>query len=273
MIQQHNPKRARHLLVVALHKSGTHLIAKLLQALGYNTVGDGLDNRPPSWSEQINTNFLAKFPENTAFFFHGMALDHIPLGLAERWTHNHQPPILFHYRDPRAVLVSLVNYLLRRSTGKGFSRTTYQIMLADLLQQTPAEERLARVMTCYPEYFQVNFERQQWLLHHPSVCKTHFEALVGERGGGDAQQQRNAIQRVMQHCRIDGDPNAAADQLFDPSQRTFHKGQAHAWRDVFRDQDLALFNQRFGHILDAYEYPRIDAGSRAADPRPQVVSE
>jgi hypothetical protein len=247
-------------IVVAVHKSGTNLISRLLENLGYRVTGEGIDNRRPDWSSSFDASFLRKFPARTAYFTHAMPLHDIPRSLAEEWVTEHEPRILFHYRDPRAVLASFVNYLMKRNAGRGHSAAGYQTMLSDLLAQVPSAEHIATVMAACPQYIRKGFEDNLWLLHHSAVCKTSFEDLVGPAGGGATAAQIETMDRVAEFLGQPRPERGVAARLFDRDARTFCRGQVDGWQESFRAEDLVMFERLYGAILDAYGY------SRASEP-------
>ena len=79
-----------------------------------------------------------------------------------------------------------------------------------------------------------------------------FEDLVGAKGGGSEPSQREAVRRVMQHLGLKKS-QAALDkirqQVFNPSSRTFRRGQIGAWRDEFTEAHVARFKEVAGDVL------------------------
>jgi hypothetical protein len=244
------------LIVVSLHKAGTHLILKLVEELGYHRryFDDVLTRRVRS--EPAET-FLAGLEPNAAYFLHECPIAGMPRPFLDHWRAHGDPHFIYQYRDPRAVLLSQVNYLRRSHRGGEFSNVPYHLMFSDVLQAQPTErDALSVAIDCMGDYLGGSFFDSVWMLHHPRVLPLTYERLVGSDGGGSRADQLHDIERVLQHLGIRGDPERIASRLYDPTQRTFHRGTADAWREVYTPEQLRRFEQRYGHLLDTYGYRR-----------------
>lgn len=246
--------RAPAVLVAAIHKSGTHLVQKLMEELGYTptTMEDSLLDSAEGDDAQT---FLNRLEPGAAYFFSGLTIRMVPRPLLHHWRRTGQPPILFNYRDPRAVLLSQVNYLLGKSQG-GFTETAYHLIYSDILKNQPDEAGALDVaIRTMGDYLRQSFESSQWLLFHPHACQMSYERLVGSRGGGSDAEQLRTVTRVMNHLGIrDRDPAEVAARLYDTGRRTFFRGQADAWREVYTAEQLRAFHRRYADLLDLYGY-------------------
>ena len=61
---------------------------------------------------------------------------------------------------------------------------------------------------------------------------------------------------MLRHLAIERDAQQIASRLYDASQRTFHRGTIHGWKDVYTSAQIQAFQARYGHLLDIYRYPR-----------------
>ncbi|HEX2222692.1 MAG TPA: hypothetical protein VHN15_00650 [Thermoanaerobaculia bacterium] len=248
--------RAPAVLVAAIHKSGTHLVQKLMTQLGYTptTMDEALLDSAEGDDAQT---FLGRLEPGAAYFFSGLTIRMVPPPLLRHWRASGQPPILFNYRDPRAVLLSQVNYLLGKSQG-GFTETSYHMVYSDILRAQPDEAAALDVaIRTMGDYLRQSFESSQWLLFHPRACRMSYERLVGSRGGGSDAEQLRTVAAVMDHLGIrDRDPAEVAGQLYDTGQRTFFRGQADAWREVYTPDQLRAFHRRYADLLELYGYER-----------------
>jgi hypothetical protein len=249
------------LVVVSLHKSGTHLILLLIEALGYQRryFDDALIAKvrvePPAV-------FMAGLEPNAAYFLHECPLDGFPRQFLEHWRASNDPLFVYQHRDPRAVLLSQVNYLRRSHRGREFSNTAYHVMFSDVLAAQPTEsDALSVAIDCMGDYLLKSFLGSVWMLHHPNVLSLNYERLVGAEGGGSAIEQSEEVARLLHHLGIEGNPQQIAARLYDPSQRTFHRGNANGWQQIYTREQIERFESRYGHLLDVYGYPR------AAGPR------
>jgi hypothetical protein len=169
------------------------------------------------------------------------------------WSRTGEPRIVFNYRDPRDVLLSMVNFLAGR-TGQGFGAfSDFQIFARILESKQSLDEQLTYALTDPSFPGSADFERALWLLNHPNVCKVSFEELVGPEGGGSAEAQARAVARVVGFVGADA-ADGIAERLYRRDAFSFYKGQIGAWRDVFTAEHLSLFERRFGDVLSLYGY-------------------
>jgi hypothetical protein len=173
------------------------------------------------------------------------------------WSQTGTPKIIFNYRDPRDVLLSMVNFLSDR-TGKGFSNYNDFLVFSQILKSKASlEEQLAYALTDPSFPGQRDLAHMVWLLNHPDVCKTSFEELVGPRGGGTAQGQSRALSRVFEFLGVSGtEPGDVAGGLFNPEVFSFYRGQIGGWREAFTPELRRLADSRLGDLLDLYGYER-----------------
>jgi hypothetical protein len=250
-----NPSLPR-LVVVSLHKSGTHLVLRLVEELGYRRryFDDEMTRRVRSGPAEA---FLATLEPNAAYFLHECPISGMPPQFLDHWRERNDPLFVYQYRDPRAVLLSQVNYLRRRHRSGEFSNLPYHLLFSDVVQAQPTEgDALSVAIDCMADYLCQSFLGSVWMLHHPKVLRLTYEGLVGPEGGGSRAAQLEAVERVLRHLGIDGDIEAIASRLYDPSQRTFHRGTAHGWKDVYTPEQIRRFERRYGHLLDVYGYRR-----------------
>ena len=158
-------------------------------------------------------------------------------------------------RDPRDVTLSAINFLAD-SSGKGFSAYNDIRVFSEILQaKETLEAQLTYALTDPSFPAQGDFHRMLWLLHHPRVCKTSFEELVGPAGGGSAQLQEQALKRVIDFLGItDAKPEDVAGKLFNRDSFSFYRGQIGGWREVFTRDHRRLANERFGDVMPYYGY-------------------
>jgi hypothetical protein len=243
------------LIAVSLHKAGTHLVLRLVEEIGYHRCFF-----EPADLEAVERDtaevFLEHMEPNAAYFLHECPVNGFRRTILEHWRAHGDPKFIYNYRDPRAVLLSQVNYLRQRHRRVSFSGTPYHLLFSDVLQAQPTErDALDVALQCMGDYLTESFLGSVWMLHHPQVLKLRYERLVGERGGGRADHQLEEVASVLRHLGLAGDPRAIAARLYDPSQATFHRGSSEAWREVYTPAQLQLFERRYGHLLDIYGYP------------------
>lgn len=318
------PGRAERVVVIALQKSGTHLIVELMHALGYGlhgaakmtteimprfdratrkatatlvfgrtrtaaatTVG-GLTRLSDaawetlswSWRQRLGLQLVNQYdqatvdrqcrpadlarlartrfadtPPNLCWIFHELDATRVDGAFLQEWTATGAPAVILHYRDPRDVLLSFVNYLSGR-TAKGFGGFShYRPFNKTLVDLAELDDQLSYAIAdpSFPGHH--DFARSLWLLRSPLVCKTSFEELVGPAGGGTAAAQTAAVARVMGHLGIDGSSQAVAERLFRRDSFTFFRGRIGGWRQTFGEHHRRAFRQAFADLPEQYGYP------------------
>lgn len=201
---------------------------------------------------------FADTPAGVCWFLHQLDPHRADGDFLSEWLGTGSPRIVFNYRDPRDVLLSMVAFL-SGGTGRGVGHFIDHRLYSDILRTADGlEERLYIALTdpCFPGADA--FERGLWLLRHPAVCNVAFEDLVGPRGGGSRERQSAALARIADFLDADGalgrNPTAIADALFNDRAYSFRRGRIGAWREHFTPEHEKLFEERYGAVLDAYGY-------------------
>jgi hypothetical protein len=197
---------------------------------------------------------FSDLPDGICWILHQLPLDRIDGDFVRDWLTTGEPRVILNYRDPRDILLSMVEFLSddrRRGVG-GFPE---HLAYAEILRPIASlEERLAIALTdpCFPGAR--SFEDALWLRRHPRVCAVTFEDLVGPAGGGSEQRQVDTVRRVTEFLGQDVDPRVVAEKVFNRESFTFRSGRVGRWREVFTPRHVELFEQRHGAVLDAYHY-------------------
>ena len=249
---------APHVIVVSLHKAGTHLMKRLLEEMGYDVTNPDASVTEAAEAQNPET-FLSALKPNTAYFFHALPIHTFPVNLLQYWRKTGTPPIYYNYRDPRAVLLSQVNYLLQKNCAQSFTETRYHLIFSDILQAQKTEAAaLDLAIQCMTDYLNDNFLSSLWMLHHPQVCQVSYERLVGPTGGGTEESQAAEVKRVLAHANSRVNPDRLLPRLYDRTQRTFHRGQAHAWKESYSQAQLQAFNDKYRSLLELYGYDVVE---------------
>lgn len=199
---------------------------------------------------------FAETPAGICWTFHEFDLKKIDGSFLREWAETGEPRIIFNYRDPRDLVLSLINYLCRQ-TRQGLSSFSNLPVFSDiLLAKGSLEEKISYALADESFPCQANdFKRMLWLLHHPAVCKVSFEELVGPGGGGSAESQLNATARLIDFLGVTSrSPMDLAGSLFNPNAFSFFRGQIGAWRDAFTEANRRLAEDRLGEVLALYGY-------------------
>jgi hypothetical protein len=254
-----------HAVLMSIHKSGTNLVGRLAESLGYQLIGPGAGNSYANLEERwtsrgksslrwatspdgLATFILSEYPTGTCACVHRLSASSSRTASIVK----KRIPIVFNYRDPRDVLISEIYYTM--NTPPPFPSRERESRL--LNSMSSMEERLEHVMEAAHDYFDVTFRAHTWLLKEPSVQTVSYEELVGPRGGGTAAVQLGATGRVMRH--LSGSAKGASDiagTLYNTKVRTFRQGRIGSWRDEFTPALKRKFNSLHRDILEAYGYP------------------
>jgi hypothetical protein len=87
--------------------------------------------------------------------------------------------------------------------------------------------------------------------HDEGAVMVRFEDLVGARGGGSADAQERAVERIASHLgiSIDGQTTRMIEENLFGTGRTFRKGQIGGWRSEFLPEHERAVNEVMGPLL------------------------
>lgn len=197
---------------------------------------------------------FADTPEGICWMWHELDVTAVDGSFVAEWCETGEPRIVFNVRDPRDVLVSLINFVDGR-TSQGFGNFYERRIYHAILRAKPTmDEKIEYALR--DRYFLARgeFEKCLWLLHHPSVCTVRYEDLVGPAGGASAGAQRRAVERILEHLGADVGPDLVCKQVYNPDAWSFHQGRPGAWMDAFSSANLRRFYEVHGDLLEQYGY-------------------
>jgi hypothetical protein len=211
-------------------------------------VGIGLPRMVPAASVD---EVLAALPPG------GFAFGHLPHDpVTEQLFRARRAPIVLIVRDPRDVVVSHARYVGRIPHHRLYDlyRDLDPVRAIDLSIRGVGAgtggggllDLAARVGSLLG-----------WL-PLPEVCLVRFEALVGPRGGGSADQQRDALRRIARHLGVEAG-DAVLDRVAEASYggtATFDTGRIGAWRQALSAAQTALIDDMIGPMLEQLGYAR-----------------
>lgn len=166
--------------------------------------------------------------------------------------------VIFHFRDPRDVAVSTLDFVHWDSKKAPFYKVEFlkKVYANCFASKDELLEAIIRSEKHIPYIYDLDsqFRLNRGLLFHPNVLKTRFEDLVGERGGGNHEAQIETIQRILDFLEINANADQIAGKVFDVDSKTFHKGRIGRWKDVFKPHHVSLFDRLYGDVLRDYGY-------------------
>lgn len=228
-------------LGISVPKSGTHLLQNILGNLPGMRFRAGM---------QVLDQSVNRLEQLLDCLGPGdFAMDHIP------WTPeaaallvNRNIRVLFLIRDPRDILVSLMNYYLYHEVNHNISETLR-------LKCTTTEQRLDALIRGVPGVFE---SRCDWIRRYlpwhnePFVCVVKYDELVGNKGGGSTDTLHQAMRRIRSHIGINLHGSTLielAENGYDPTSPTFQKGSVGRWRSIFTRELKDIFKENLGSEL------------------------
>ncbi len=151
-------------------------------------------------------------------------------------------------RDPRDVAVSQMHYL--KQLENHFAHEAFMALPSDherLLVSIRGGELGGRKLQSLDERYRqfLGWEQDE------GAVVVKFEDLVGSKGGGSAEVQRRAVERVAAHVGIsvnEGTMRLVEENLFGVG-RTFRKGQIGGWQEEFSPEHERALKERAGSLL------------------------
>jgi hypothetical protein len=269
------------IFINSLPKSGTHLLAKTVELFGYREhFDDGSVLDDPSRVAPIFINYRevrdalareGKQPESSADASVAVGtltplyvdattfgrwlgslsprryiLGHVMYSPALRsLLSEHSYRHLFILRDPRAVVVSLLDFILET---RGMPRPHF--LREDFLAMSK-EARLAFILEggaapragITTQSFAAVYRGLLAWEADSSCLVVRFEDLIGPQGGGSLERQRATVERIAAHLgRPFGEVAERFSAVFDSSSRTFRTGQIDGWQAELDPASLAYLN-------------------------------
>lgn len=252
------PKAGSHLLTAALDQfpdlrpSWLHLAADVIegdvQASYRDGQGQGEAIDPPKLRKTLQKPKSGQYLTSH--------LPAMPSLLGELAKLNYR--IIFGYRDPRDIVVSVAYYVSTLPRHPQFRRFTEQL-------RTPEERMITTLRGAQADRWGPGFPplgRRLWAYvpwlqaEHTISCR--FEDLVGARGGGSDEAQLTAIRHIAEHVSRSLNETEAlriASNAWSPKTATFRTGQIRGWKSEFTPDVLDAFAEEVGDgLLLAYGY-------------------
>ncbi|HEY2810415.1 MAG TPA: sulfotransferase domain-containing protein [Rhabdochlamydiaceae bacterium] len=231
-----------YFLGVSIPKSGTHLLVKLFKLMTDCSYVGGWNGRLTEAQVDnllLNVDFTKNYP-----FCHANEPHYL------NFAKKHPEYVkLFQIRDLRDALVSAAFY--------------FEAELEELGCHT-FDEKLAFVLTSntvYSNWVENNVKLFSTWISLPNTYVIRFEDLVGEKGGGSGEKQKETITWI--HSLLNKDLSQEKldwiiDHLFgfpgDKVSWSFRKGYVGDWKLYFQEHHKRLFNQRWGKYQQTLGY-------------------
>jgi hypothetical protein len=164
---------------------------------------------------------------------------------------------LFILRDPRAVVVSLLDFILetRGMPRPHFLQADFRTMNTQVRLDFILEGGTAPLAGVTTQGFATVYRALLRWESDPDCLVVRFEDLVGPQGGGNVERQYATIARIATHLghRVDEVAERMA-AVFDPASRTFRTGQINGWQSELDAASLAHLNAYCAPLCQAAGY-------------------
>lgn len=238
-------------LLVSIQKCGTHLMWGILDSAGLKRVSV---RRNPGDSLSPVLMDLAGIHKNQYLWSH-----HIPSASIRRAIEGRDDiKVIFNFRDPRDVVVSQFCWVF--SDKKLGGKTDHQKAYMRKVYEHLSREELLTSYIKVDKFIEEEYnpiEYFYWgrtLLFHPKVHNIRFEDLIGSKGGGDDEVQKETIAGLFDYLEMEANIDEIAKNAFNPNSETFRKGQIGDWKNVMTKEQIELFNRLHGDMLKQYGY-------------------
>ncbi|MDB9450216.1 sulfotransferase domain-containing protein [Dolichospermum circinale] len=274
----------KRLLINSLPKSGTHLLAKAVEILGYKEhfepgeitetplffnygeVKKRLEHQTES-DQKISIGALTPCYVDSATFRHWLTLispkqyilGHIP------WTPLLMPILselnyqqVFIIRDPRAVVVSLIPFVLDtgKMPGRHFLEDDFSLMSPTQRLDFILEGGYAVKAGVEIKNFAEVYRSMLAWRNEENCLFIHFEDLVGEQGGGTKERQEAVVYKICSYLDIPFDDTILSQlsEIYNPGARTFRTGKIDGWKSSMNAEDVEKLNIYCQPLCEEAEY-------------------
>lgn len=232
--------KTQKVLITSVPKCGTHLLARALQLLTNRPLGNlSFMNSGP---DAIVKDAIPPTPQ------HEILLDHVQYApAASEILKKRGFKGFFIYRDPRDQIVSMAFWILKNPDFYkefGILRTS-QRYFPDLIT------KLIHTIGAYYGKF------LPWK-KDPLFLTVRFEDLIGPKGGGSLNAQRNAVMALGEHLGMKLDRKKidyVCSKVYG-NTGTFRSGKKGSWKSYFNAGHKTLFKKVAGNLLIQLGYER-----------------
>jgi len=257
------------ILVNSLPKSGTHLLTKAVEIFGYNDYAN--IQKPNQKKNPVNFDYRevknalneTSLKAKGAISIGSLSPLYVSPEIFQQWLTpllsktyivghiSYNPSLsplltklnyhhLFIIRDPRAVLPSLLSFILnpqgipKKHFLEADLRQMSQVQRLDFILEGGYAPKAKATVKSFAHVYRDMLSWQQ----EPNCLTIRFEDLVGEQGGGSIKRQKQVIKNIATYLKL---PFTKAivnklDTLYNPSSPTFRIGKIDSWKSSMKPE-------------------------------------
>ena len=255
-------------------KSGTHILTSLLRLLGYTEANTHLSrslvlygprNLLRNWQikkrlTQYKSGIPVDIENHQRLIKKSWLTTHITDHLKDKkYVQGHLPfsekmeqiiidksiPALYIHRNPKDVLVSMKNYILKKKNHPNHKLLGALKTERDRFEVLLSGYRAGNNINTMAPFFTKYAHSIAWN-HSDSVCAVEFEKIIGPKGGGSKEEQLSEIQKIVDYLNCERvDVEQLAQDVFNPHSETFNKGIIGQWQQEFDDYTYELYDRYY----------------------------
>lgn len=237
------------IIALSFVKGGTHLLFKTLELI---------TNTPPSL-----LIYYDAFAQNPEYYFKNcgkwLLFAHffsVLNSISDHPSNNYSKILLI--RDPRDVIISTVHWLHWVHANITDHPMYGPIVIDEFIKLKP-QDQITEIIRMPDQFESTHFAENMRLMSqnallwmkNPSTLLLRFEDLVGVKGGGDLDRQKDTIRSLAEYIQYplsNAQIDCIANSLFGETA-TFRKGQIGSWQENFSDYHKEIFKQIMGKEL------------------------
>jgi hypothetical protein len=263
-------------VVNSIPKSGTHLLVRLFELLGFNESKLHLSgslvrySRNPLHSLRVAARKGEGFSVDLDDIHNQIKVDklkslvkskvrecefaeaHLPYSKSLADYLCQSTNFLYITRDPRAIVASHIAHVFK---VKGYP-------LRPVFDVCDDNEKVNIILNGYQKgnYKLLPLKQRisnslEWI-RCSNVCHTTFESLIGPKGGGDESLQYSEVKRIMEFVDYQGSKKTSevAENLFYSKSETFNKGAVDGWKTALSASQIDQVNKELSNVISAMGY-------------------
>lgn len=222
--------------LATIPKSGTHLVQKLMLMLDIElkyALEDKTNNPQPHLTHYLRINDIDKLED----------------------VFSSKNKYIVSIRDPRDFMVSYINWVVRekdRKISSGWKSLSMEKKLSQLIKgNIPTKIDKFLWIDWHMENFFIASELMKKKLDN--VLLLRFEDLIGSKGGGTDESQRESIKKICSFLDIEisGERLDGICSSLWGGTKTFGKStkKVGQWVDEFQPKHVSLFKKNYNDLL------------------------